>query len=367
MITRIVLTGGPCAGKSTALSKLENYLLDKGYAVLVVAESATELIKSGVRPFGNQALYGYDFQGIILDYQLNKEKTYDEAANFLEATGRNVVILYDRGVLDNKAYLDLDGWRKLLKTRNLSETDLKEKYDLVIHLVTAARGAEEAYTIQNNQARTETIEEARELDRITLQAWNGHQNLKIVDNSCSFQEKIENVLEEVSIVLGDKTLIREQRKFLIDSTNINVDNLETFCSKSIIEQFYFQKDDSNYEYRLRKKEIEKKEYYSLTIQEKLDGGKSKLIQEKRLSSDEFYNYLELYTPVNSIKKTRYTFLYDKELLRLDLFEEGLVLLEIEPISKTKEIIIPDGITVLKEVSNDNNYQNQELAKIKHLK
>ena len=160
MIKRIVLTGGPCAGKSTALSKLENYLLEKGYAVLVVAESATELIKGGIRPFGDQALYGIDFQGIILDYQLAKEKSYDQAAHLLEASGRDVVILYDRGVLDNKAYLDYPEWKRLLASRNLKEEEIKNHYDAVIHMVTAACLENGIYTLENNAARTENKEDA---------------------------------------------------------------------------------------------------------------------------------------------------------------------------------------------------------------
>lgn len=366
MIKKIVLTGGPCAGKSTALSRIESYLLDKGYAVLIVAESATELIHGGIRPFGNQAIYGFDFQGIILDYQLNKEKSYEQAANLLEATGRDVVIIYDRGVLDNKAYLDYLGWQKLLKTRGLKESDLQENYDLVIHMVTAALGAEDAYTLQNNQARTETVDEAKELDNRTMQAWSGHQNLKIIDNSCSFNEKINNVLEECLKSLGDKTIIREQRKFVVDSANLNLDELEKICSKSIIQQFYFQKENSPYEYRIRKKEIDGKNYYYLTIQEKFDNGKSKLIKEKKLSVNEYLNYLENNNYISSIKKTRYTFLYEKEYIRLDLFEDGFVLLEIEPISKIDEIKIPVGIDILEEVSNKSSYQNVELAKMKKL-
>lgn len=363
MIKKIVLTGGPCAGKSTALSKIENYLLEKGYAVLIVAESATELIKSGIRPFGNQALYGFDFQGVILDYQLNKEKTYEQAANLLEASGRDVIILYDRGAVDNKAYLDISGWQQLLKNRNIQENDLKANYDLVIHMVTAALGAEEAYTLQNNQARTETIEEARDLDNKTLQAWNGHTNLRIIDNDCSFDEKIEKVLDECLKLLENKVLIREQRKYLVDSENIN---LEGFCTKSTIHQFYFQKENSSYEYRVRKQEIEGKNYYSLTVQEKLENGKSRLIKERKISTNEYLNYLENENFVSSIKKTRYTFLYEKEYIRLDIFEDGNIILEIEPMSNSKDIIIPPGITVLKEVSNDTFYQNCHLAKVKAL-
>ena len=43
-ITKIVITGGPCAGKSTAMSWIQNAFTELGYAVLFVPETATELI-----------------------------------------------------------------------------------------------------------------------------------------------------------------------------------------------------------------------------------------------------------------------------------------------------------------------------------
>lgn len=362
MIKRIVLTGGPCAGKSTALSKIESYLLEKGYVVLIVAESATELIHGGIRPFGDQALYGLDFQGIILDYQLHKEQSYEQAAALLEATGRNVVILYDRGVLDNKAYLEEREWQQLLKSRNLKESDLKEHYDSVIHMVTAAKGKPEAYTLANNQARTETIEEAILLDEKTLHAWSGHPNLKIVDNSGSFSEKVGTVLEHCLDVIGDHTCLRRQQKFIVDVNKLNFSDLGKRCSESKISQFYIEHENSSYEYRVRNCEMDGQNYYSLTVQEKLENGKSKLIHEKKLSCHEYLRYLENSSPTHSIEKTRTTFLYQKEYIRFDVFQDGLVLLEIEPMTKDGTIEIPEGITILEDVTNHHSYQNRVLAK-----
>ena len=43
-MTRIVITGGPCAGKSTAMSWIQNTFTQMGYTVLFVPETATELI-----------------------------------------------------------------------------------------------------------------------------------------------------------------------------------------------------------------------------------------------------------------------------------------------------------------------------------
>lgn len=46
-ITRICLTGGPCAGKTTALTSLSLHLKQIGYRVLLVPEAATILMQGG--------------------------------------------------------------------------------------------------------------------------------------------------------------------------------------------------------------------------------------------------------------------------------------------------------------------------------
>ena len=46
-ITKIVITGGPCAGKTTAQSWIQNAFSMKGYTVLFIPETCTELICGG--------------------------------------------------------------------------------------------------------------------------------------------------------------------------------------------------------------------------------------------------------------------------------------------------------------------------------
>lgn len=41
-------------------------------------------------------------------------------------------------------------------------------------MVTAADGAPEFYTTANNEARYESVEEAKELDKRLINAWVGH-------------------------------------------------------------------------------------------------------------------------------------------------------------------------------------------------
>lgn len=50
---------------------------------------------------------------------------------------------------------------------------------------TAANGAEKFYTGENNEARYESVEEARVLDKKLIDAWTGHPALFVVDNSSS--------------------------------------------------------------------------------------------------------------------------------------------------------------------------------------
>ena len=47
-VHKIVITGGPCGGKSTAMSYIQNEFTKRGFTVLIVAETATELVLAGI-------------------------------------------------------------------------------------------------------------------------------------------------------------------------------------------------------------------------------------------------------------------------------------------------------------------------------
>ena len=101
-ISKIVITGGPCAGKSTAMSWVQNAFTQMGYTVLFVPETATELITGGVAPWtcGTNA----EYQKCQLKLQIEKENIFEQAARTMAAD--KVLIVCDRGTLDNKAYMD---------------------------------------------------------------------------------------------------------------------------------------------------------------------------------------------------------------------------------------------------------------------
>ena len=56
MTESIVLTGGPCGGKSSALPFLKEELEKCGWRVLTVGETATDLMQSGITPSGKSML-----------------------------------------------------------------------------------------------------------------------------------------------------------------------------------------------------------------------------------------------------------------------------------------------------------------------
>lgn len=77
-VTRICLTGGACAGKTTALATLSHDLSSLGFKVLMVPEAATLMMKGGamIVADGFSTTQGVTFQEILLKLQFALEDTY---------------------------------------------------------------------------------------------------------------------------------------------------------------------------------------------------------------------------------------------------------------------------------------------------
>ena len=350
---KIALTGGPCAGKTTAIQEIEKEFTEKGYLVLIVPEAATILINSGVRPFGDFAINTIEFQKQVIKLQLTLESIADEVAN---QSNKPVIILCDRGVLDDKAYVTKKEWQQLLKEFKVKELDLMNRYNLTLHLRTAALGKEEFYTLDNNTARTETIEEARQKDKKTLEGWLGHENLKIIGNETSFNEKINQVIREIYDTLAKPYPTQIQRKYLIEK--IDLSKIEEIkLVKLSIEQYMIESGNIEYIYRKTGKEEEEK--YTLITKIDTDINNERITTRRLISEEEYYGNLSKEKPV---QKTRYCFEYKNQYFRLDIFENGLQMLEIEPSSNKREITLPDFIKVEKEVTDDKEYRNSSIYK-----
>ncbi|KAL9182738.1 hypothetical protein ACHAXT_004017 [Thalassiosira profunda] len=216
-VYKIVLTGGPCGGKTTSLARLSPYLRERGFEVITCPEAFSILVSNGMAFDYLAAVQGMDVvvQDTVMDMQIGLEDGFERV---LRARGKPAVLLCDRGLMDGSAYMSQEAWDRLLTKRDVQcVSELREgRYNAVFHLVTAAEGAEQFYTLENNAVRTETPELAKELDHMTRNAWVGHPNLKIFDNSTDFEMKMQRVVEETAKLVGLPThMQRITTKFLL--------------------------------------------------------------------------------------------------------------------------------------------------------
>lgn len=360
-ISKIVITGGPCAGKSTAMSWIQNAFTQRGYAVLFVPETATELITGGVAPWtcGTNG----EYQKCQLKLQIEKENIFEQAARTMAAD--KILIVCDRGTIDNKAYMNDLEFAEALQFIGSNEVELRDNYDAVFHLVTAAKGAEEFYTTANNTARTETIEEAAALDDKLIAAWTGHPHLRIIDNTSTFEDKMKKLIREITSFLGEPEPYEIERKYLIAYPDIKWLESNPSCQRVEIIQTYLN-SAAGEEVRIRQRGADGNYIYYQTIKRKVSDWKRVEI-ERRLSQAEYLKLLmEADTTKRQIRKTRYCLTYENQYFEIDVypFWNDKAIAEIELSDENAAIVFPKQIKVMKEVTDDNSYKNASLAQIK---
>ena len=358
-IYKITITGGPCSGKSTAMSWLQTEFSKKGYMVLFVPETASELILGGISPWTIDT--NKNFESYILRLQLQKEMLFEQAAKHIDNYDK-VLIVCDRGVLDCKAYMTELEFQTCLKELNTNEISLRDSYDAVFHLVTAAKGAKEFYNCENNQARYETLEEAIQKDEKTLNAWMGHPHLRVIDNSTNFESKMRRLFSEISNFLGEGEPYEIERKFLIEYPNIDMLEKLPNCEKVEIIQTYL--NSNNEEVRVRQRGKNGHFTYIKTIKKKVTDTK-RIEIETRISKDEYLRLLlEADTTRHQIRKNRYCLMYNSQYFEIDIypFWQDKAIMELELTDENQKIDFPKGIKVIKEVTCDPQYFNSNIAK-----
>lgn len=363
-ITCIVIEGGPCGGKSTFMARAVQYLQSRGYRVLVVPEAATELINAGMNPVGYTA---FEFQKTLLCLQLLREEQY---VDHLKATndGRPCVLLLDRGAVGGMAYMDPHEFCSLVESLSMRVADLYGRYDQVLHLVTAAIGAEEFYTTDDNKARRETLEEARALDYKTRLVWAHHTNRSVIDNTGSFEEKIKRTLNAMRRVLGmgEGGPLEIERKWVVQ--NFATYLIPQSAVEIHIEQHYLLPPEGspNEVHRVRSRQTLDGTLYFHTIKSDTDRPGVRIERERKIAFSEFRRLvLNTADPAcKPIRKTRYCFDYAGRHLELDVFKKpkfpGRALLEIELNSMNEDVVLPEGWDMV-EVTDDSRYSNRSIA------
>lgn len=359
-ITKIVITGGPCAGKTTGMSWIQNAFSDRGYTVLFVPETATELISGGVAPWTCRS--NGDYQKCQMRLQLEKEAVFEMAAKTMSA--EKVLIVCDRGALDNRAYMNEAEFAAVLQNLGISEVELRDQYHAVFHLVTAAKGAEKFYTTANNTARTETPEQAAALDDKLIAAWTGHPHLRIIDNARSFEDKMKRLISEIASFLGEPEPYEIERKFLIERPDLAMLEKLPNCRKVEMIQTYL-KSDAGEEVRIRQRG-ENGNYIYYETRKRAVSGLTRIEIERRLSKDEYLKRLMDADPMKRpIRKDRYCLADGNQYFEIDIypFWQDKAILEIELSRPDEEIRIPGMLKLIREVTEDERYKNASLAKI----
>lgn len=357
-IRKIVVTGGPCAGKTTGLSWIQNTFSQRGWKVLFVPETATELITGGVAPWTTGT--NLDYQIGQMRLQVTKEEIFRAAADTMPDD--RILIVCDRGALDNKAYMNSEEFATVLDTLRLDEVELRDSYDAVFHLETAAKGAEEAYTFANNAARYETPAQARALDNRIISAWTGHPHLRVIGNDTNFEAKLQRLLSEISSALGEPETYEIERKFLIRYPDVEWLEAQANCHRVEIIQTYLQSEDGQ-DRRVRQRGENGTFLYYETIKRKLPDGQAIEIS-RRITDREYLNLLlSADTGKRQLRKTRFCMTYNKQSLKIDLypFWKKQAMVQLHMRGADVPVDFPPQLRLIREVTGVKAYKNSSMA------
>lgn len=378
---RIVLTGGPCAGKTTALVHAREHLEKLGIKTFVVPEVATMLINGGV-DFSFDPDEYTDIQKSMLRLQLTTEDAFLKRARQLQRGGFHCAVIYDRGAMDFAAYNKPEEWLAMLDEMNFSVIGLRDRaYDGIIHMMTAALGAEEFYTTENNTARRESPEQAAALDRRVMEAWTGHPHLSIIGNEGGFEAKLKMVVAALSRIVGIPEPLEIERRFLVGAMGWRPGGPLASVTTghhdfTVIEQCYLGKG-----HRIRQRGRDSHYAYSQTVKSELRPGVRRE-DEWAISSGEYFKLrrqlpsiqevsghpmLSSIKPV--IKKVRQVFVWENQVFELDTFNDpcgGMSILECETATEATPINLPPFIQIDREVTDDHRYSNYSIAMNRHV-
>ena len=360
-IKRIVLTGGPCAGKTTALVRVIEHFSSRGYKVFTLPEVPTMFTQAGMNYLTPNKAFFYEGEKATLEIQLALE---DKFLKMAQACEEPCVIVCDRGTMDISAYMQPELWERLCNDVGYTTQQLRDdRYDAVLHLVSAADGAEQFYTTSNNASRNEAADEqglaiARMLDKKVIEAWAGHSHLRVINNQEDFNRKLNRVLKEISHVLGLPQPIEEERKYIVEITGELPD-----CIESEITQTYLVAEPGA-EVRLRRRGWQGKYVNVLTTKTRISPTEQ-LETERQVTSNIYRTMLQQADPYrHTITKNRKSFIWKGQYFELDTYKdrlEGLMILETKGIVNHEDVNFPPFLNVKEDITGNTAYYNYNLA------
>lgn len=357
MLKKIVVTGGPCSGKSTALPILADRLRSLGYNVITITETATDLMHSGFTPDGMNTRA--DFQKLNIRFMISKMSLFEQAASGLP--DGDTVMLCDRGLCDCSAYMSDGEFKDRLAECGLTKVGARDGYDAVFHLESAAKCAPDAY--RNDDIRHESAAESAALDYAAMRAWVGNPHWRMVsDDGTGFDSKVSALLSKVTAFLGYPEPLEIERKFLIEYPDLELIKEKYICETVDIKQLYitFPNRDRT---RIRKRGHGDDSVYIMTTKRKI----SDTVREEtetRITKEEYEEFSRYAdSGRRPIVKKRTCIIANGKYFELDIFPfwNNKAILEIELDSEDEDFTIPDEFKVIREVTSDSAYTNSAMS------
>lgn len=391
-VKKIVLTGGPCAGKTTALVKIIETFSNLGYKVFTVPEVPTMVTQGGWNYLTDNHDFYYEGELAILELQLQLEDTFVRLAETLTEPS---IVVCDRGALDISAYISKEMWQELCEKCGTTPDELlHNRYDAVLHLVSAADGAEKFYTVANNAQRYEQADEAglkiaRELDKKVITAWSGHPHHRVINNGVDFEHKLNLVVKAIGEVLELPQPVSEERKYIVDI----VGEVPQDAIESEIWQTYLKSDNANEEIRIRRRCFtysnadgtqSKSGFVNIHTTRTLMEDGREMVTERLVNNQQYEDMLKQSDPQRlTIHKMRKSFIYHGQFFELDTYNEPLnqmgeidpeghenfmcgtsmplTILETKGIAHPEDLHLPPFLMVVKDVTGDKRFYNYNLA------
>ncbi|MBK8695106.1 MAG: ATP-binding protein [Deltaproteobacteria bacterium] len=178
-VRRVVLTGGPGAGKTAVLEVVRKHLCEH---VVVLPEAAGIVYGGG---FPRRSSVAARRAGQLAIYHVQ-----DQLEAMALAEGAPALVLCDRGVLDGLAYWPGEA-DQFFEATGTERSAVFGRYASVIHLRTPSAAA--GYNRQN-PLRLESADEASVIDQRLLDVWKDHPRRMVVECEADFLDKLERTL-----------------------------------------------------------------------------------------------------------------------------------------------------------------------------
>lgn len=194
----IVITGGPCSGKTTIQRALIEEFPGK---LLAVPEMATLLLDNGFYELGKQLGWSEEWQA-LLEYAVYHAQIAFEKTFLLLAQMKGQHLVCDRGRMDAAGYTP-GGISQFCQLFGVTESEVLSNYDLVIHLESLATADPERYEKRSNAARFEPLKKAQAIEMALRAAWQSHPKRFFIPGQNRVEDKIAEVMKIVRPLVSE--------------------------------------------------------------------------------------------------------------------------------------------------------------------